>query len=48
MSRAWFIWKARNDVIFNSLPLSVHGVVVKIKVISFFVDEIQRQACGCC
>jgi len=35
MATVWYVWLARNYLIFNSLPLSVDGVVDKIKVNTF-------------
>lgn len=35
MATIWYSWLARNDLIFNAIPLSVERVIDKIKVNSF-------------
>lgn len=36
MTTVWFLWLARNDFIYSSIPLSANGVVEKI-VVNFFL-----------
>jgi len=35
MATVWFIWRARNDFIFNAKPLSIEGVMDLIMVHPF-------------
>jgi len=35
MATVWFIWLARNDLIFNSCALNVDGVMEKIRVYTY-------------